>query len=97
MTAGMPTPTPYADIGARLEWHRVEIARMSQADYAKAAQVGRSTYTSCETGAARLSLNAALQLRERFGVSLDWLYTGNADTLPMALRNAWLSRSRDSS
>lgn len=91
----MPTAPdkPFSDIGDRLRWHR-EMLGLEQAEYvAPLPAVKRSAYSNWEVGSSRLSLNGALALSDVYGLSLDFLYLGNADTLPMALRNAWLSRS----
>lgn len=93
--AAMPTcaDKPFSDIGERLLWHR-ELLGLEQLEYvSKTKTVKRSAYSNWETGSSRLSLNGAIEICEAYGLSLDFLYFGNADTLPMALRNAWLSRS----
>jgi len=84
---------PYADIAERLRWHR-ELIGLSQADYAERINTKRSAYSLWEAGSHRLSLNGALALRQTFGLSLDFMYEGIDDALPMTLRNAWLDRSR---
>lgn len=82
---------PYADIAERLLWHR-ELMGLNQADYAARISTKRSTYSLWEVGSHRLSLNGALALRERWGLSLDFMYEGIDAALPMTLRNAWLER-----
>lgn len=96
---GMPTNSdkPYADIGARLKWHR-DLLGLEQSDYAKTLKsIKRSAYSNWEVGSSRLSLNGALEICEAHGLSLDFLFMGSADTLPLALRNAWMSKDRVSS
>ena len=58
------------------------------------AGVSVSTYNNWETGFSRLSLDGAKRLRERFQVSLDFLYFGaiSAD-LPASLSTAWVART----
>lgn len=85
---------PYADIAERLRWHR-ELLGLSQADYAERINTKRSAYSLWESGSHRLSLNGALEIRRTFGLSLDFMYEGIDDALPMTLRNAWLDRPRD--
>lgn len=95
----MPTSAdkPYADIGDRLKWHR-DLLGVDQAEYVKRMKtVKRSAYSNWEVGSSRLSLNGAIEVCEAYGLSLDFLYFGNADTLPMALRSEWMSRSDVSS
>lgn len=82
---------PFADIAARLEWHRT-LTGLSQADYAAKIGTKRSTYSLWEAGGHRLSLDGALALRNKWGLSLDFMYEGIDDALPMTLRNAWRER-----
>lgn len=84
-------PKPFADIAERLAWHR-DLLGLTQAQYAKKIGTKRSAYSLWEAGSHRLSLNGALALRERFGLSLDFMYEGIDDALPMTLRNAWRER-----
>ena len=84
---------PYADIAERLRWHR-ELLGLSQGDYAEKIGKKRSAYSLWEAGSHRLSLDGALALRQTFGLSLDFMYAGIDDALPMTLRNAWIDRSR---
>lgn len=94
--AAMPTNSekPYSDIGERLRWHR-DLLNVDQADYVKPLlAVKRSAYSNWEAGSSRLSLNGALEIRETYGLSLDFLYAGIDDALPMTLRNAWRDSPR---
>lgn len=83
---------PYADIAKRLLWHRQEVERLTQNEYAKVLGVKRSTLNNWESGDYRLSLNGAIALRRRYGLSLDFMYEGIDDALPMTLRKAWLDK-----
>lgn len=80
---------PYPDIAARIRWHR-GLMSMTQSDYADAISVKRTRLAVWETGTQRLSLDGALALRRKWGLSLDFLYLGDAGALPMTLCNAWL-------
>lgn len=82
---------PFSDIAERLKWHR-EIEGLSQADYAATINTKRPAYSLWEAGTHRLSLDGALALRKRYGLSLDFMYEGIDDALPMTLRRAWLDR-----
>jgi transcriptional regulator with XRE-family HTH domain len=89
---GMTEDKPYADIGHRLRWHR-DLLGVDQAVFvAKLPSVKRQAYSNWESGSTRLSLNGALEIRRAYGLSLDFMYEGIADTLPMSLRQAWLDR-----
>jgi DNA-binding XRE family transcriptional regulator len=81
-------PKPFADIAARIRWHR-SIMGMTQQEYADRLGVKRSAFSLWEAGSHRLSLDGALALRNKYGLSLDFMYEGIADALPMTLRNAW--------
>lgn len=87
----MSDERPYADIAARLVWHR-SFEGLDQEAYAKRAGLKRAQLSNWETGSYRVSLDGALALRATYGLSLDFIYAGNAETLPMTLRAAWLGR-----
>ena len=82
---------PFSDIATRLKWHR-DMLDLTQEEYAKTLGVKRSRYSKWEAGADRLSLDGALVLRRKYGLSLDFMYEGIDDALPMTLRNAWLDK-----
>lgn len=86
-------PRPYADIAERLKWHREKVMGIgSQQEYADSIGVKRSALSLWEAGTQRLSLDGALALRKKYGLSMDFMYEGNDDALPMTLRNAWRER-----
>lgn len=80
---------PFGDIAARLRWHR-ELEGLTQKDYALKVGVKRAALNNWESGDYRLSLDGALSLRRTYGLSLDFMYEGISDALPMTLRQAWL-------
>lgn len=80
---------PFAEIAARLIWHR-NLKGLDQKPYADKARITRGQLHCWETGKHRVSLDGALALRKAYGLSLDFLYTGDAETLPADLRAAWL-------
>jgi len=82
---------PYADIAERIKWHR-KMEGLTQAQYAETIKTKRSTLSLWEAGSHRLSLDGALELRKRYGLSLDFMYEGIDDALPMTLRKAWRDR-----
>ena len=82
---------PFSDIAARLEWHR-NLMDMTQSEYAASIGKKRAAYSLWEAGTHRLSLDGALALRKKYGLSLDFMYEGIDDALPMTLRNAWRER-----
>jgi DNA-binding transcriptional regulator YiaG len=84
-------PRPFADIAERLKWHR-SLVGLKQDDYAATIGTKRSALSLWEAGTHRLSLDGALALRNKYGLSLDFMYEGIDDALPMTLRNAWIER-----
>ena len=65
---------------------------MTQKEYADSVATKRAAFDQWEGDAQRLSLNGALALRRKHGLSLDFLFEGDDDALPMSLRNAWRDR-----
>jgi len=84
-------PKPFSDISQRLKWHR-NLEGLTQAEYAERIGIKRSAYSLWEAGSHRLSLDGALALRRKYGLSLDFMYEGIDDALPMTLRRAWQDR-----
>lgn len=84
----MTTERPFAAIGGRLRWHR-ELTGLSQKDYAQTINAKRAVYSMWESGSARVSIDAAIIIEDRHGLTLDFLYLGRDATLPLALRMAW--------
>ncbi|MGU3387184.1 helix-turn-helix transcriptional regulator [Methylobacterium sp. D53M] len=67
--------------GERLRLLR-EIHGMHQAEWARHIGVTRQSWNNYEMGAARISIDAAMILLRKFGVSLDWIYNGEEAMLP---------------
>lgn len=85
-------PRPFADIAERIKWHREQVMGLNQSAYAESIGVKRSALSLWEAGTHRLSLDGALALRHKYGLSLDFMYEGIDDALPMTLRLAWRDR-----
>ncbi|WP_273280913.1 helix-turn-helix domain-containing protein [Pseudooceanicola atlanticus] len=83
----MNDTAPFADIAARIKWHR-SVEGLDQSTYAKRANLKRSQLSNWETGHQRISIDGARKLRSAYGLSLDFIYEGIADALPMTLRAA---------
>ena len=77
----------YADISNRLRAIR-EYYGMSSTEFAE--EIGRplKSYSQWESGENRISIDGALSLRHRFGITLDFIYDGNLDALPFKIANA---------
>lgn len=89
---------PFAEIGERLKWHRAlmeenDPGQFIQEKYAARAKLKRSQLNNWESGLYRISIDGALALSKTYGLTLDFIYLGNSESLPMTLRQAWLSRS----
>lgn len=78
---------PFEDIANRIKWHRA-LEGLKQEEYAERAGIKRSQLSNWESGQQRVSIDGALHLRQTYGLSLDFIYAGIDDTLPLALRQA---------
>ncbi len=85
--AGMDKP--YSDQANRILWHR-KLLGVSQLEYAAKAGLKRPALNNYESGDFQIGLAAARALRSTYGLSLDFIYEGISDALPMNLRNALL-------
>lgn len=54
---------------------------LTQGIIGEIAGVGRTAWGNYEKGVRRIELDAALALRRRFGVTLDWIYEGDWPSL----------------
>lgn len=86
-----PSDKPFADIAARIRWHR-DLVGLTQKEYAEKIGHKRATLNNWEGGDYRLSLDGALAIRRTFGLSLDFMFEGIDDALSMTLRQAWIDR-----
>lgn len=84
----MKEERPFSDIAERIIWHR-KLEGLSQAEYAAKAGLKRNQLGNWESGSFRLSIEGAIALRRTYGLSLDFMYEGIDDALPMTLRQAW--------
>ena len=87
----MSMANPFSDIGARVQWHR-KLIGMTQVEYAEKLGVKRPNLALWETGVNRVGLDSAIKMRQLWGVSLDFVYEGIDDALPMTLRQQWHDR-----
>ena len=87
--AAMEKKKPFADIAARIRWHRALLG-LNQAEYAEKAGIKRSQLSNWESGMQRVSIDGAVCLRRTYGLSLDFIYEGIEDALPMTIRQELL-------
>jgi len=71
-------------IGERLQRLRLS-ERLNQVQIAELLGIAQSAWSQYEKGSRRLTLDVAGDVVDRFGVTLDWLYMGDASGLPMRL------------
>lgn len=72
------------DVGRRLMLLR-DVFHMSQTAFGKIAGLSQSRYSQYETGERLLPIPVAISLSNTFGVSLDWLYMGEPNAMPLDL------------
>lgn len=72
---------PYTDIGQRLRAGRKAL-NLTQTEFAKKGGFTKSQVSNWEGGAHRPSLDACIAMREKFGLSIDYVVFGNLDALP---------------
>jgi transcriptional regulator with XRE-family HTH domain len=77
----------HTDISNRLRALR-NFYEMSSKDFAESAGVPPKSYPQWESGYFRISIDGALKIRERYGTSLDFIYTGCLDTLSNKIATA---------
>lgn len=75
---------PYADIGERIRRLRRTLG-YSNTDFARLHNWGQTQLTNWETGHRRITVEAATKLRDRYQVTLDWIYLGVESSLPQNL------------
>lgn len=91
------------EIGLRLKLTRYALHAIGrgpkwQKDFATSIGLPNTTYCQIESGTQLLMPDQAVRIRDRYGVSLNWLYAGSKDDLPLTLATAiealWVERSR---
>ena len=89
----MSTSDPYstAAIAKRLIATRLALGFESQVEFCRAAGVAANAWNNYETARSRPTLNVAVQLCDRFGLTLDWIYRGDAGGLPHRLAGALIA------
>lgn len=80
---------PFEDQAARILWHR-SILGVTQTEYGAPAELKRAAINNYESGDFQIGLAAARKLRATYGLSLDFIYEGDANALDMTLRKALL-------
>lgn len=87
---------PYAEIGARVRALRTHLG-FSVKDFADMNSWGATQLTNWEQGHRRITVEAAVKLRQRYDIPLDWLYLGIESALPQNMAKALSSKPSDKS
>lgn len=74
-------------IGQRLALTRQALG-LQQNEFADRAGLAANTYNQFETGKNRPSVEAALALKDAYGMTLDWIYDGDMSGLRFQLGDA---------
>lgn len=82
------------DVAARLELLRLWAGYDSQSAFAVQTGLTASEWNHFETGRRPLSITAAHKLRQRWRVTLDWLYYGDRSGLTVEISNSLPSLDR---
>lgn len=71
----------YSAIGLRLEKLRVGFSDLPQKTWAEKHGFNPTQWNNWETGARRISVDAAERLCETYGITLDYIFRGRRDGL----------------
>ena len=74
------------DCGQRLKKCRLALD-LSQDAIAQICNVNRTAYTHWEAGNRQIALKAMIQLKQTFGITADYILTGDASAMPNDLRD----------
>lgn len=89
-----PKPDSLPAIAARLLATRLALGYEKQKDFAAKAGVSPTAYNNWEGAVKRPGVEAAIQLCTAFGLTLDWIYRGDASGLPHGLAIKLLEAAR---
>jgi transcriptional regulator with XRE-family HTH domain len=81
---GVDMPVTPKTIGRRLLRTR-QALKLSQAEFCRQIDVERNLYNPFEKGRRRITIDVAMKIRDRYGVTLDWIYAGDPHALPSGL------------
>ncbi len=85
-TSGMPKPAHEIDFNTacakRLDACREALGITSKGEFAEALGVGQSRYSNWLAGRHIVPPDVVARARERFGITADWVYCGDASGLP---------------
>lgn len=70
------------DVADRLVRLRLALGYENQAEFCRELRIAKNVYNPFEKARRLLTIGAALKIRRRFGIPLDWLYSGDPAALP---------------
>jgi len=85
-------PSSPENIATRLEWLR-DYHGLTWKEFAASINASSAKVSNWINGTGRLSIDGALSIREIYRVSLDFLYLGDASSLPLEMRKSWILRN----
>lgn len=92
----MDDPRSTAAIARRLVATRLALGYDNQVEFCTALGVSPQAWNNYERARAKPSLDVALQMCDRFNLTLDWIFRGDAGGLPHRLAELLLPRNRAS-
>jgi len=92
MGSARRTSDVIVEVAARLRRTRRALG-LSQRDAASIAQVSEARWSNWERGEHLLDVECAMRFGDRFNVTLDWLYRGDAANLPYGLAQRLLAEA----
>lgn len=91
----MPEERKYKDVGARLKQIRqAKYPNMSISDFAAMIGVGYNRYINWETGVSRPLPEQSVELCDKLGLTMDFIYRGVEAALPQNTLKELAERSR---
>ena len=91
---GIGELSPAEAIALRLAAAR-EALGMKQAQIARKFDIGKTTWNAWETGTNTPSVLTMTLIADRYGISLDWIYRGRADTMAANLAEKVLAKYKE--
>ena len=68
----------------RLKAARIAL-KLSAKEVCEAINIQQNTYSQWETGKSMVDVAAAARLKKNFGITLDWIYSGDPAGLPYSI------------
>ena len=66
------------------------VLRMSQAEFCREIGVAPNRWNQYERGQRQITIDVAARIRQRFGVTTDWIYFGDESGLPRRISDQFL-------